>query len=604
MYKKLNSVYAFLGNPDDAIFSPSGGPKVNALDGFNEDLYNYYINTNKYSEAVRYARMYPFLDIRQRHANEMDLLKLEEEGRKHEALLGKFTKTEQDRIKFSNSVFNRAAFEELGSNEFTDKFNNIKELLATNGLGKDKDQVINQLEVTFAPNKRKFLLWEIENDNSYENFLRKSGFTEQYLRDNDVDVVNNGDGGFTMKFNYNADVSNLLLYNLATHSNSSDFVPIYGDQSLKIMAYDTDGNPINSKIGQFVANDLPFETMPGTYLDIYKRYIDKQQSKVNELTSEYAQTSPGRSYGPVSDRIYSLQQLYNKTPSSDTNRRSKIEKMINFEEENVISKLRQFPFITSRILANIGTQDKSGYLNEVSQDDAANIQRWVSDYLSTATNDKILEAISLGEVGGEFGVYISLPSNIEKKLMNDVRNHDYINIFVPNLFADEAKEKAYRDTGYRATRKLDDLEAYNYDYYLKDGRKVTTERNYINNSGDYRTNFYIENKDGIKVPVSKSDVEPLIEKEYMVDNLYDEFFWKYHNKDGKIINKEALKEELEIYSIICANSLIKKDEDITYSEVFGPTPAKPDTLRNDVYNKWRAALEIYAGVIKRLNSEQ
>ena len=600
MYKELNNIYAFRGNVDDAIFSPEGGPNVNPLDGFNEDLYDYYINTGKYTEAARYAKMYPPLDIKERHAQELSINKLIEDGERQKNILGKFQKQDQDMIKFSQSVFNKQSFDKLGQNDYVNRFNELKAKAVTNGSNVDSSRVINDLEVTFSPHKKKFLFWDIENDNSYENFLYKSGLTEEYLKSKDVNVVDNGDGSYTMKFNYNGDIANSLLYNLAKYSNDSDYIPIYGDQSLKIKAYDIDGKPMDT-IGRVIGDNLPIESNTSFFLDVYKDYIDKQKSKSDKLTEQYAQTSSSVNYGQVSDRVFALQQLYQKV--SDSGTRSKIENMIKFEEDNIISILRKYPFESEEVYSNLDNNTPVGPLQLTSLDNSIKLKRWFLDYVDNASGDDVLRAVSLGESGGRFGVFIDIPAKFEKRLIDNGLNHDFITVFVPGLFAEEAQKKAYRDTSYRSVRKLDDLEAYNGDYTLQDGRKIITNRVIDNyNTKNYHTEFYLEDK-GVRKQVDKDYLQPLIEQDYIVDNIYEELFWQYHNSDGKIINYEKLKKELEFYAVTAANTYLKYRENIDLEKVFNDNPnelADPDELGIHEREKWEAALQIYARVIKKL----
>ena len=594
MYQEINSSYAFFGDENDSIFSPKNGPKVNPLDGFNKDLFDYYINTFNYSEAARYVKMYPHIDFKERHAQNLRAEQLLEQGERYKSIFSKIYKQEdKDIVTFSNAVFNKRSLAELGtSNPVYNSFRDIKTNLVTNGAKVDSNDRpiqyngISKVEVTFQPNKNRLsfmginLPWEFENDNSYENFLERSNYTEEDLKKGNVQIIPHNDGSHTLRFDFDSEISNALLYSIANNANDNDLLEGVGDQKVRIKSYDRDGNELSASKGgvfnsnnmenQIAFNNAPAHIDSATYLRKYKQFIDKQQSLSKSITKDINKESSSTTFGVASDRLYYLKKLYDKTPADDGNLRSKIKDEMEFEKSKVLSDLKQYPFSIKPVFSNINNKNNIGSLELIKDVNKLNdLQRWVLDFLKTGSVENVLENVSFGESNGVFGTFISIPANEETRVLENSLNHDYIRIFLPDFHATEAKERAYNDTEYRALRVLDNMETWNSDHVLDNGKKIHTRRVITNpTTNDYETLFYMLDDDGKEKYMSKSEIQPLIEKDYIVKNLYEELFWEFHNYEGNLINLDQLDAKLKKYSVIIANNFVKNRFDVGYEDVY------------------------------------
>lgn len=141
------------------------------------------------------------------------------------------------------------------------------------------------------------------------------------------------------------------------------------------------------------------------------------------------------------------------------------------------------PYTQKRILGDINNEEGDRVLKEISLEDKATIQ----EYISKAYEAGKLK-YDIGNYGDEGGVYINIPAGAlsfkdRAKYLVGLKGteNSEMTIFVPDLLPKAQYDLLDRHTEVQASRELQSIRKYKYDYELSDSSKITVDEagNYI-----------------------------------------------------------------------------------------------------------------------------
>ena len=141
------------------------------------------------------------------------------------------------------------------------------------------------------------------------------------------------------------------------------------------------------------------------------------------------------------------------------------------------------PYTQKRILGDINNEEGDKVLKEISLEDKAIIQ----EYISKAYEAGKLK-YDIGNYGDEGGVYINIPAGAlsfkdRAKYLVGLKGteNSEMTIFVPDLLPKAQYDLLDRHTEVQASRELQSIKKYKYDYELSDSSKITVDEagNYI-----------------------------------------------------------------------------------------------------------------------------
>lgn len=587
-----NKDYKFYGSANDSIFKPQGFVNTTSVekDGFNKELYKHYINNKDFTNAARYSSMFVYNDPERELEHKIAVRNLQQMGKRYKALyqnLGSGS-DEAKALDFSFSVFDRDAYARLDiTNPYVEKFNRI---FGDIGRDDDKDQVA-KLSVKFAPNKSKFLFWDVENDNSYENFTKQSGYTTEYLKSKGISVEEK-DGGMILSFDKETDAARELLYNLGKYATSNGF----GNEPLEITGYDIQGTPLNdpkrmktvSTTDRFAFGDIKgVQDLKDLKDLIDSANLTKEKVEERTLTRDYTT----RTFGSVTGRAHNIRSLLDV--AFDSNERATYDKRLSGEEEMANRQFASMTYADQEMYTNLDQDTET--MIEADTETRARLREIVGEGLL----HKGVVDFEFAESGGKFGCLVTIKPTDDEFSTNDNKVKKVTNVFIPGLFAKEAEKRAYQDTDYRAVRELDDMEAWGYDYEFEDGTKIQVGRE---GEGDRETVFYLTDKKGNAVKqLNKSDIIPRISQDFIIRDLSDKIGMQFTNKDGNIIDQKAMLEYIRRGTIIAANSLYPDGAEIKDTDDFlSIVSTMPDKLDVKTYKKLSEAEKIYYRILHNI----
>lgn len=141
------------------------------------------------------------------------------------------------------------------------------------------------------------------------------------------------------------------------------------------------------------------------------------------------------------------------------------------------------PYTQKRILGDINNEEGDKVLKEISLEDKAIIQEYISKAYETGKLK-----YDIGNYGDEGGVYINIPAGAlsfkdRAKYLVGLKGteNSEMTIFVPDLLPKAQYDLLDRHTEVQASRELQSIRKYKYDYELSDSSKITVDEagNYI-----------------------------------------------------------------------------------------------------------------------------
>ena len=573
-----NKDYKFYGNIADTIFKPKGFTSRVSVEqeGFDDDLYNHYISNKDFANAARYSSMFVYDDPEKELDHKIAIRNLQQIGKRYNALYGSLQTgtNEAEALDFSFSVFDRAAYAKLDiNNPYVKKFDKLYNSIGTY----DDSAQVARLSVKFAPHKSKFLFWDIENDDSYENFIKNSGYTPEYLKSKGVSIENK-DGGVTLSFDKETDAARELLYNIGKFSTSIG----YGTKRPEIIGYDSQGKILNS------SKDIPLTGPEDRASDIERisflsDLIDDANVTRKEVEGRTLETDyPTHTYGSVTGRAQGIRDVLDYAFDSD--QRSTLKERLSGEEEMANRQFAAMSYADKEMYTNL--DQKSETMIEADTDTRARLREIVGEGL---LHHGVVD-FEFAESGGKFGCLITIKPTDDTFSTENNKVKKVTNIFVPGLFAKEAERRAYQDTDYRALRELDDMEAWGYGYDFEDGTKIQVDRT---GEGDRETIF------------KKSELIPRISQDFIIRDLSDQIGMQFSNRNGEIINQDAMLEYIRRGTILAANSLYPDGAEIKDTDDFlSIISTMADNLDVKTYKKLSEAEKIYYRILHNIMREE
>lgn len=233
----------------------------------------------------------------------------------------------------------------------------------------------------------------------------------------------------------------------------------------------TSGNLIDTGINMLIHH---FNTIGGI--------LDSAESTQNEL---YEQNN-------IDNRAFQIQRTGYKSAAHkrledawaegllDSSDFTKTQEIIDKRYDLIVGTA---PYTQKRILSDINNEEGDKVLKEISLEDKATIQ----EYISKAYEAGKLK-YDIGNYGDEGGVYINIPAGalsfkdrIKYLVGLKGTENSEMTIFVPNLLPKAQYDLLDRHTEVQASRELQSMRKYKYDYELSDCYKLTADDagNYI-----------------------------------------------------------------------------------------------------------------------------
>lgn len=586
-----NKDYKFYGNIADSIFKPIGFSSNTSVekDGFDEELYNHYITNKDFANAARYSSMFVYDDPEKELDHKIAIRNLQQIGKRYNALYRSLQTgtNEKEALDFSFSVFDRAAYAKLDiNNPYVKQFDKI---YANIGRNDDTSQVA-KLSVKFAPHKSKFLFWDIENDNSYENFMKNSGYTTEYLRSKGVSVEEQ-DGGIVLNFDKETNTARELLYNISKFSTNAG----YGTKRPEITGYDAQGNILNDP------DDMEFsltgdDTKHMTGFKSLAWLIDSVEGvrkDVEDRTLERDYTT--HTYGSITGRAQSIRDMLDV--AFEDSQRSTLKERLSGEEEMANRQFTAMSYADKEMYTNLDQDTET--MIEADTDTRARLREIVGEGM---LHHGVVD-FQFAESGGKFGCLITIKPTDDTFSSDSNKVKKVTNVFVPGLFAKEAERRAYQDTDYRALRELDDMEAWGYGYDFEDGTKLQVDRA---GEGDRETIFSLIDKNGNSVKqLKKSEIVPKISQDFIIRDLSDRIGMQFSNRNGELIDQKAMLEYIRRGTILAANSLYPDGAEIKDTDDFlSIISSMADKLDVKTYKKLSEAEKIYYRILHNIMHDE
>ena len=588
----FNQGYSWNGEYSDTIFTPSGY-KSDIRQGYDQKLFDHYVNNFDYGNARKYLSMFSFDNDPERENKKRALLvDLEREEKRRQA----FTKAAGsndniDAVNFSSSVFNKQALAEVDPrNPYKQRFNEKKDFIFEREQGGEK------IQLNFGREDDE-LLWGLiksHNSNCFKDFMKASGYNETYLKNNGVVIGKDQYNNDIVTIDYNNPIANEILYNIGKHSTASnpyDLGKLIGTRvSYKVL--DKNDKELK-KSGEPTYNPFNFNKVRGAD-DYYLRQLSdliEEPKSIEKVVEDRAEkrTYSSLLYGYLDDRAaQAMQRLEYET---DSGTRQALKSIVDNQNTLMMNQLigaglHNYQIYTDRYNDEDGDQTMveidSGRISEV------------SNVLSEAIAKNKLY-VQLAEVNGMFGAYLTVPGTTKD---GDVKTKSF-SVFVNGFLADEVKSRMQGDNTYLAVHEMDDITAFDYEKDLNDGRSIGKEMTELGEQ------WYIKDRDGNKENVTSNQILSTLKVEYGLEKGYESLYNKYTNLKGEVTNIKELNQILRRYTIGIINNAYSDAEDITEEEAFD---GKEGAAVRDDYtvgwmknNKLNEARQFYAKLLNRFN---
>lgn len=585
--------------------------KTNKQDyAFDDAYFNGLISSKRYIEAAKYAEDYSPIDPEERRQHDIDIAQLKNQGRKIEAIYSYvgMKKDVRDALDFKDAVFKPGALSQLEDNDLANEFIKFKEKLGSayvysddpnnlqmHSTAPDKLVKATRLQIGFAPEKQTFItdnwLGDIlarDNSNNIDNFLRQSGYTEDMLKQAGVKVERNKDGYGWITFDKNIDISNELIYKLASFADFND--ASYGEhkgfswsRNLTVKGFDSDGKEIKRTKSRML-----LEQSNARDFIVMKRQIDDAIDKSNKaiddiktnknLYKNYSSTKMSL----ASDDLVALEESYANgevTPSQYKSLRNyyvgeldhfvktlNTKDMVIYSDYDYDSKEEKY-------------EDMS--LHEVPQE----YNGEVAQMLSEANTNRLHYDVQMSN--GQIGLLVTVDGKANDK---GEKIYDKKQIWIPmderyGALYGKLKRKIDSDTYSRSAQEINDMQDYGYDYTTRNGNSVS-----VNNG-----TFYIDGQETTKEGAIKA-----INKDMIIDSAVHNIKYKYMNEEGNLIDIDGLNDISMKTAIAAVNELSPEiplahldGKPLTLEEIITNTENLTRAREEENYALYRKLKEIY-----------
>lgn len=522
--------YSYFDNKSKDKNVYNGNSAAYADRAFDSNKFNSLISKRQYKDAADYASNYHFKDPKKQADFMSSVNELKHKGRVLEAVYNKIGNPDDfKQVEFFDAAFMSGGLEQLetinkGSKDFNPyaaKFIELK-----NKLGDDENngRRAKQISLTFSPKTTKRSLFGIDwlmpdshNENNIEQFYENSGLTEQDLKNNNIIVEHNSNGGVTLTFDKSNDLANTIIYNVPNASPSAlDYNPFNGfDDNVPVTLTSSDEK---GEIDGIKSNTI-YELQD--LLSNAREHSDKAYSISNDEFKEYSSV-----IGPsLTD---DMQQLYDaldngQLTTTEFNRQAKA---MNSKIYDAIYSLGSGAY---EMYANYedGKTTESELLQPLSNEDRHSIINMLSSYAPSQM--RIQSMVSNGKIGT---VVTLLGIGDEDKRQDN--NGQRTQIFIPGLLQEEAQQAINKDTNVRAAQEANSMLDYNYNYDLPNGKQIVTSNGM----------FYIDNKQ-----VDKNTAISEINKSMMLEDGISALTYQFSSATGDITNKLNYEKAARQYAI-------------------------------------------------------
>lgn len=601
---------------------------------FDDNYFQGLIANREFDKAADYAEQYRFEDPETQRQHENDIENIRYRGRIISAQYSKLDKTTQKPlVEFYDNLYIDNAFDKIKDNEVINEFNTLKRRLGStmNVNNPNKvDQEATRLSVSFAPKQRSLfgLDWlKADNENNFDNFLERSGFTEEELSLNGIDI-DRKDGNTIITFDKSNPNANKIIANLSHYdenqNNQNILYRTFGflNEPIKITGYNVKGEKlietknISDEIfksetdviaNKRVADDI--RRMQNLIQD-GKNMRENLEEKEGSLVRDYSSTIGA----PLDDGIVQLNEMRNRGLIDDNTYYKEYKKLTAWIGDMM------------SVIGSNNIQIFTNAFNEDSKDsllipaESSDLRETCIAYINGAKPQDVHFNSMISD--GQLGVLITIDGtklNDEAikggKTLDDVVKGRRFQFFIPAdsmpSIMEMCQASINRNTTTMAAREINAMQDFGYGYKLKSGYDIQPD-----GRGGFR-------RSDTKESISKQDAEKLINKDMIIKQASRNLKYKYMNLYGDIFDKDGYEEEarrialaasidlnpgidfrdengnrLE-YSLSSINNLVdsvfsKKGIGSTLSNQF------KQNVQYDIIKKYQDVYDVYDAIMKEL----
>lgn len=532
--KQQYNGYKFASSDNSVVPSP-----------FDENKFNEFITKNDYVGAANYAAQYHFDDPEKEIQHRNSIINLRSEGRKLNAIYSRITRDEDlDAVKFIDNLYVGG-----GLDNFNDKNPNpyaaeYKEFL--NNLGNKTNYIVNsngdsvpkditkasKLSITFQPEKQYGIFgWDwIAKDNelNIDNFYQASGLTEAQLKSAGVDISKDH-GKTTLTFDKSNDLTNTILMNLQFNSTNPSAQGLYN----YIFGYQGANPTVNGlnesgdKISQIDLSSIEYMQ------DKVASLTSRKKDLFSEIDSEY-KTYSSTVAGYLDSNLILLDEAHRRGEIDDSTYKAQRKLQFGYLEDAIAGyAFTQY----DEMYSNVSPENETITDETLNPIDDLSQRSLIQQYLS-ANIDNLNFQVMISN--GKVGTLITLPS-LEKKGIDERKDPNLdnleeniarkkIQVFIPNFMPGQEASVINKDTMARASREINSMQDWGYDYKCQDGTKIS-----IDIDGRAWSN-------GQEINIERA--KQLINKDMVVEDTTNYLQFNFMNDDGEIYDKE----EYETYA--------------------------------------------------------
>lgn len=172
-----------------------------------------------------------------------------------------------------------------------------------------------------------------------------------------------------------------------------------------------------------------------------------------------------------------------------------------------------------------------------------------------------------------------------------------VQVFIEDLFAEEAKERAAGDYSYLALQEMDDSRKYNIQYKTSDDYTIGVDKTGNPNlAGTKQEAWYRMNKDGKKEYIDTNTALHIIEQDKAQDQLFSSLVSRHLNINGDIIDEKALDDDIKTWATVITNNIYSDTPILDPATMF---TADKNKVPKAVYEKMSEAEKIYYAILNR-----
>lgn len=611
---------------------------------FNEQYYNSLLNSGKLQDAVDYISRYRPIDEEKRRIFDADVATLRQQAKYENNFRANLTQDQLNRYNFYNGVFQDRGLDGLQDNPYAKKFESIKRNIGSvTTFDKDGNLVVEKeatgLKIFFPNTKRvnKWVDWltgsaisdplQADTHNGIDNFLDYSNLTKNQLREAGINIEYDNTGSAYISFSKANELANELIYKYYNfYTNNWDENELGRHWNPYIAGLDEDGNVINqgyiynpTEDDKFYSNDILYKGINsivsrfevGDYatnrefknnMRAFANMISENENISNKLEEMAGLTE--HDYSSVESDFISdaMQEYITYATQSGLTQEQMLQGMKYIHASDV-----------DKATKSIDQHDKDFYFTYddnvdstlIKAEDPDDIKEIIQRLHEADPNDVNLTTLVSN---GIIGTKISIARKADKKGETGSGKRG-LQIWVPELFMEEAQKRLNEDPKNRAVLEVNTILDTNSTYTLRNGTRI---------SADSDDQFYIESgridvngKAGYMntIPISKEEAALQISKDIMIDNAINAQMNSQIAPSGKIINIEDYEAEAKLHAAEIAQELypgvdtLKKTDGtlITPEEIF-TKQININNISPYVYSKINLIYEVYDTLMRELYS--